>query len=221
MNESFWFPVQLSILVASIATGLVFVIGIVFARWFTLKSFKGKLLWETLFLLPLVLPPSVIGFLLIIVFGANSWIGRTYEAIFDSSIVFTPVAAVLAALVVAYPLMFQSAKAGFLSIDRDIEGAARVDGASEWRVLVSVVIPLAKRSLLVGAVLSFTRALGEFGATLMFAGNIPERTQTIPTAIYIALESGDTGLAFAYVFISVASAFVLLTIVQLGNKRHA
>lgn len=219
MNQDFWFPIQLSLWVSLIAAIVVLVFGIILGRLFVVKKFKGKLFWETLFILPLVLPPSVIGFFLIIIFGLNSVVGRTIEKMVGSSIMFTPMAAVLAAIVVAFPLMFQSAKVGFSAIDSDIEGAARIDGASESKIMLYIVIPLASRALLTGGILSFTRALGEFGATLMFAGNIPGVTQTIPTAIYVAIESGETKLAFTYVFVSVVVAFGLLSITNGLLKR--
>jgi molybdate transport system permease protein len=219
MNQVFWFPIQLSLWVSFMAAAVVLVLGIILGRLFVTKKIRGKLFWETIFILPLVLPPSVIGFFLIIMFGLNSVVGRTIEKFVGSSVMFTPMAAVLAAIVVAFPLMYQSAKAGFSSIDRDIEGAAKIDGASESKLMLFIVIPLASRALLTGGILSFTRALGEFGATLMFAGNIPGKTQTIPTAIYVAIESGETKLAFTYVFVSVAIGFGLLSITNGITKR--
>ncbi|KIL51896.1 molybdate ABC transporter permease subunit [Jeotgalibacillus soli] len=220
MDQQFWFPIQLSLWVASIAAIIVFVLGILLGRLFVSERIKGKLIWETLFILPLVLPPSVIGFLLIMIFGANSAAGRLVENVFGFSVMFTPMAAILAAIVVAFPLMFQSAKMGFFSIDKDIVGAARIDGASEWGILRNIMIPLAGKALITGGILSFTRALGEFGATLMFAGNIPGKTQTIPTAIYVALETGDTKLAFIYVLFSISAAFILLGLTNVLNKRY-
>jgi molybdate transport system permease protein len=219
MIESFWFPVRLSLIVATIATIGTFVLAVFLSYQFNKKAFPGKTVVETLFVLPLVLPPSVLGFLLLIIFGMNSPVGRGIENVFGQSIMFTQFAAVLAAAVVAFPLMYQSAKAGFSSIDLDIEAAARVDGASEWIVFTKINIPLAWRSLMTGVILSFTRALGEFGATLMFAGNIPGKTQTISTAIYIALESGDTELAWKYVFISIALSFLFLIVINRVNRN--
>lgn len=216
----FWFPIQLSLLTASIAAVLVFIAGAMLGRVFAVRNFRGKLAAETCLMLPLVLPPSVTGFLLIIVFGTNSWIGSVYEQVFQNSIIFTPVAAVVAAAVVAFPLMFQSAKTGYGSIDPNIEAAARVDGAGEWRVFINIAMPLAGRALMTGFVLSFTRALGEFGATLMFAGNIPGVTQTMPTAIYVAIESNQMNLAYTYVGISIFISFLLLGLTYLLNREH-
>lgn len=217
--ESFWFPIKLSLLVAASATIFTFIVSVALSHTFSRINFRGKTVLETLFMLPLVLPPSVVGFILLIVFGINSPIGRGIEKVMGETILFTPYAAIVAAIVVAFPLMYQSAKAGFLSIDGDIEDASRVDGASERKTLMYVSIPLASRSLLTGTVLSFTRALGEFGATLLFAGNIPGKTQTISTAIYVAIESGEDGLAWKYVGISIALSFIFLLLVNRINDR--
>ncbi len=179
------------------------------------RKFKGKALVETVFLLPLVLPPSVVGFLLIVIFGRNSLIGQLIEKLFEQPVMFTWWAAVIAAAVVAFPLMYQSSKAGFEAVDKDIEGAARVDGANEWKVFTIISIPLALKAIISGAILSFARALGEFGATLMFAGNIPGKTQTIPTAIYVAIDSGNMELAWLWVMSMIGISFLMLICVHL------
>ncbi|MCM3588089.1 molybdate ABC transporter permease subunit [Mesobacillus maritimus] len=210
MNNSFWAPVFLSLQTATIALIIVVILGIVFARWMTAKQFKGKTIIETLLLLPLVLPPTVVGFLLIILFGRNSIIGSIIETILGYPIMFTWSAAVIAASVVAFPMMYQSAKTGFLSVDKGAEEAARVDGASEWRVFLYITLPLSLKALIAGVILSFARALGEFGATLMFAGNLPGKTQTIPTAIYVAFESGNMEAAWAWVIVIVIISFLML-----------
>ncbi|WP_198949190.1 molybdate ABC transporter permease subunit [Lottiidibacillus patelloidae] len=205
-----WFPVQLSLIVAIIATLITLFLGIISSHWLLTKKVKGKSIIETLFFLPLVLPPTVIGFLLIIVFGSNSPVGELIAWVTGRSLLFTSTAAVLAATVVAFPLMYQSVKTGFLAVDTNVIGAAKVDGASDWKLLILVTLPLSIRSISTGIVLSFTRAFGEFGATLMFAGNIPGSTQTIPTAIYLALETGQMDLAWYYVLISIGFSFILL-----------
>jgi molybdate transport system permease protein len=138
---------------------------------------------ETLLLLPIVLPPTVIGFLLIFFFGRNSPVGIIIEKFFQYSIMFTPSAAIIASTVVAFPLMYQSAKLGFESVDQALEDASRVDGATEIKVFFLVSLPLSLPSIVIGFIMSFARALGEFGATLMFAGNIPGKTQPAPPAI--------------------------------------
>ncbi len=188
----------------------VFIFGLLSARFMAKRHFFGKTAVETLLTLPLVLPPTVVGFILIIIFGINSPIGRTVENLFGSTIMFTWWAAVIAASVVAFPLMYQSAKTGFLQVDTGAEEAARVDGANEWKVFWYVTLPLSSRTLVTGLILSFARALGEFGATLMFAGNLPGRTQTAPTAIYMAIESGNLDDAWLWVIAMVGISFLML-----------
>ncbi|MEJ9232102.1 molybdate ABC transporter permease subunit [Peribacillus butanolivorans] len=213
MTADFWSPVRLSIQVAGLAGILVFILGIFLARIMAKKQFRGKVLLETAFLLPLVLPPSVVGFLLIVIFGKNGTLGEFIEKVFNQPLMFTWWAAVIASTVVAFPLMYQSAKTGFEGIDEEIENAARVDGAGEWRLFLLVSLPLAVKSIITGAILSSARALGEFGATLMFAGNIPGQTQTIPTAIYIAMDSGNMTLAWLWVGVIIAISFIMLFVV--------
>lgn len=213
MTGDFWSPVRLSIQVAGLAGILVFILGIFLARMMAKKQFRGRVLLETAFLLPLVLPPSVVGFLLIVIFGKNGLPGQFIERVFDQPLMFTWWAAVIASTVVAFPLMYQSAKTGFEGIDEEIENAARVDGAGEWRLFLFVTLPLAVKSIVTGTILSSARALGEFGATLMFAGNIPGQTQTIPTAIYIAMDSGNMTLAWLWVAVIIVISFIMLFIV--------
>lgn len=213
MTGDFWSPVRLSIQVAGLAGILVFILGIFLARMMAKKQFRGRVLLETAFLLPLVLPPSVVGFLLIVIFGKNGLPGQFIERVFDQPLMFTWWAAVIASTVVAFPLMYQSAKTGFEGIDEEIENAARVDGAGEWRLFLFVTFPMAVKSIVTGTILSSARALGEFGATLMFAGNIPGQTQTIPTAIYIAMDSGNMTLAWLWVAVIIVISFIMLFIV--------
>ncbi|WLR56813.1 molybdate ABC transporter permease subunit [Mesobacillus subterraneus] len=210
MSNEFWSPVKLSLEIASVSVVFVFLFGIFTARFMARRHFIGKTAVETLLTLPLVLPPTVVGFLLIVVFGINSPIGRMIEQVFGSPLIFSWWAAVVAASVVAFPLMYQSAKTGFLSIDPGAEEAARVDGANEWKVFLYVTLPLSVKTLITGLILSFARALGEFGATLMFAGNLPGKTQTAPTAIYVALESGNMQSAWLWVIAMVGISFLML-----------
>lgn len=214
MWKEYWEPIQLSITITITASTLVIIVGTILGYIFARRTFKLKLLFETLFMLPLVLPPSVIGFLLIIIFGNQSFIGIFLKNLFGHSIIFTWYAAVIAAAVVAFPLMFQSAKSGFLSINRGIEEAAVDLGATPMQVFFRISIPLAKKSIMAGCILSGARALGEFGATLMFAGNIPGVTQTVPTAIYMALDNGNMMLAWAWVISIVILSFFLLYFVR-------
>lgn len=215
VNEQFWTPVKLSLEIASVTILIVFILGILFARWMTRFQVRGKIVIETILLLPLVLPPTVVGFLLIIIFGNQSPIGRFIDSIFNQSIMFTWWAALIAATVVAFPLMYQSAKTGFQSVNIDIEEAARIDGATEWKVFFYITLPLSTKAIISGVVLSFARALGEFGATFMFAGNLPGKTQTIPIAVYVALESGNMELAWLWVISIVAISFIMLLLTNL------
>jgi molybdate transport system permease protein len=212
-------PIKLSLQVALVSIIFVTISGILVANMMIKKGFRGKIAIETLMLLPLVLPPTVIGFLLVYIFGGNSPIGKIIDSIFNTGIMFTWWAAVIASCVVAFPLMYQSAKTGFQSIDHEVEDAARVDGADEWLVFIKVTLPLSYRALIAGVILSFARALGEFGATLMFAGNIPGKTQTAPTAIYVALESGDMKTAWVLVISMVLISFIMLLLTTKLNRK--
>lgn len=219
MATNFWSPVKLSIEIASFSGVLVFMIGLFFGKVMANRKFKGKSLVETCFLLPLVLPPTVVGFLLIIIFGKNSPLGQLILWLFQSPVMFTWWAAVIASTVVAFPLMYQSAKTGFEAIDSEIEDAARVDGANEFKLFMTISIPLARKAIISGAILSFARALGEFGATLMFAGNIPGKTQTIPTAIYIAIDSDNMQLAWLWVLSMIGISFLMLLSINLMKSE--
>lgn len=212
--EEFLSPIWLSLKVASIAGIVVIILGTIIGRMLARKAFKGKAVLETFLMLPMVLPPTVIGFFLIVLFGKNSFAGQAIEWLFDQPLIFTWYAAVIASIVVAFPLMYQSAKSGFAAVNPDIEEAARVDGASEWKIFLLISVPMASKALISGSILSFARALGEFGATLMFAGNIPGETQTIPTAIYIAIDSGNMTMAWAWVISIVVISFIMLLTIR-------
>ncbi|WP_075981728.1 molybdate ABC transporter permease subunit [Bacillus massilinigeriensis] len=209
-SEEFWNPISISIRVSLISIIVVTILGILLGKWMSNRRFRGKTVVETIILFPVVLPPTVIGFLLIIFFGKSGFGGIWIESIFNQSIMFTWVAAVIAASVVAFPFMYQSAKTGFEGVDHEIEDAARVDGAGEWKLFYYVTFPLGQKAIISGIILSFARALGEFGATFMFAGNIPGKTQTIPTAIYLAFESGNMRMAWMYVISIIIFSFILL-----------
>lgn len=215
MATDFWSPVLISAEVAAVSGVLAIILGVIIGKGMANKRFKGKAIAETAFLLPLVLPPSVVGFLLIVIFGRNSFAGQFIEFIFKQPVMFTWWAAVIASTVVAFPLMYQSAKTGFEAIDRDIENAARVDGANDIQLFMNITIPLSYKAIISGSILSFARALGEFGATLMFAGNIPGKTQTIPTAIYVAIDSGNMEMAWLWVACMIGISFIMLVFVQL------
>jgi molybdate transport system permease protein len=215
-----WQPVILSIKVALFSLVIVAVLGVSSAYCMRRHEFTGKAALEALFTLPLVLPPVVTGFLLLLLIGKQGPLGRLLNDLFAVQIIFTPVAAVLAGTVVAFPLMYQSAKAAFQAVDNKLEDAARTLGASEWRIFWTVTIPLAWPGLIAGLVLSFSRALGEFGATIMVAGNIPGKTQTIPLAIYFAAESNDLTTAGIYVLIISLLTFSLILWLNLWSKAR-
>ncbi|KIL34131.1 molybdenum ABC transporter permease [Cohnella kolymensis] len=212
-------PVYLSIKVAVISSFIVFVLAMAAARWMSRRRFWGKSLLDTLFLLPLVLPPTVVGFVLLMTLGRRSWIGQAYERLLDQPIVFTWIAAVIAAVVVAFPLAYRTMRAGFEEVDRELEDAARATGANEWQVFRYITMPLASKSLLAGYILGFARGLGEFGATLMIAGNIPQRTETIPTAIYMAVDRGEASLAWIWALAMVLISFLMLLAASGYSRR--
>ncbi|BBB89784.1 MAG TPA: molybdate ABC transporter permease subunit [Methylomusa anaerophila] len=215
-----WQPVILSLKVAAMSLGFVFVLGISAAYSMRCRDFPGKAAVEALFTLPLVLPPVVTGFLLLVLVGKNGPIGRLLSEYFNTQIIFTPYAAILAGIVVAFPLMYQSTKASFQGIDQSLEDAARTLGASEWKVFWTVTVPLSWPGLVAGLVLSFARALGEFGATIMVAGNIPGKTQTLPLAIYFAAESNNLTQAGFYVIIISLITFSLIVWLNIWSKSR-
>ena len=187
-------PVLLSLRIAVLATAVVFCLGTGAAWAMTRWRWPGKQLADALLTLPLVVPPTVTGFVLLVLLGRNGPLGRLL-GLSGVEVLFTWWAGVIASAVVAFPLMYSAARAGLESVDEALEKAARTLGASEARVFFTITLPLAWPGLGAGLVLSFARALGEFGATLMVAGAIPGRTQTVPTAIWAAAEAGDTRTA--------------------------
>lgn len=216
-----WQPVILSLKVAIISLVVVFVLGVATALIMTRKQFPGKAICESLITMPMVLPPVVTGFALLLLIGKNGPIGKIMSVWFDTQLIFTQTAAVLAAIVIAFPLMYQSAKAALQSIDNSLEDAARTLGASEWRVLFTITLPLAMPGLIAGGVLAFSRALGEFGATIMIAGNIPGKTQTIPIAIYFAAESNDLVEAGYYVTVISVITFGAILWLNTWSKKNS
>lgn len=196
-------PLWISLRAAILATGITFVLGILVARWMMVYQGKARALLDGLLTLPLVLPPTVVGFLLLLLLGRNSPLGQLLSHL-GMSVIFTWYATVIAATAVAFPLMYKTALGAFQQIEPNLLNCARTLGASEWRIFWQVLLPLAWPGLVAGSILSFARALGEFGATLMVAGSIPKVTQTIPIAIFFAAESGDMMRAFGWVLLMVA-----------------
>jgi molybdate transport system permease protein len=210
-----WFPLWLSLRVAAISTALALVVGLWLAWTLANRTFRGKELLDAAVTLPLVLPPTVLGYYLLVVLGRSSPIGHLYEWLFGGPLVFTWQAAVVASLFHSTPLLVKSTRAAFESVDRSYERAARNLGATELRLFWRVTLPLVRRSVMAATALAFARSLGDFGVTLMIAGNIPGRTQTVSIAIYDAVE-GDNGAA-ARVLVLIVSG-IALAILTLANR---
>ena len=215
-----WSPVWLSLRVALTALGVIFVTGTVAARLMTRRHFAGRDVLDGLLVLPLVLPPVVTGFLLLVLLGRNGPVGRFLADTLGIQLLFTVHAAVLAAVVVAFPLMYQSAKAAFQSVDARLEDAARTLGAGELRVFLTVTLPLSWPGLVAGTVLAFARSLGEFGATVMVAGNIPGVTTTVPLAIFFAADAGDLRQAGIYALLISAASMVMVVGLNVWTRRR-
>ena len=210
-----WAPLVLSFQVALIATVLAGVVGIGLAGLMARARFRGRDLLDALITAPMVLPPTVLGYYLLTLIGRESAVGSTYEDLTGSSLVFTPVAAVLAAFIGALPMVVKSARAAMEDIDPRLTAAAATLGASPLKVFWTVVLPLSRSGLWAGLTLGFARALGDFGVTLMVAGNIPELTQTGALAIYDAVQANRDAEAAGMV--AVMSAFAILAL-YLGTK---
>lgn len=220
MGSMDYSPLMLSLKTAAIATVIVFTFGVFTARLISRQKFFGKSAVEAIILLPLVLPPTVVGFALLYAFGKNGFFGKILLDLFDFQIVFSWYGVLIAAVVVSFPLMYQSASAAFQQYDVNIENAARTMGATEWKVFWTVSLPLAWPGLLSGIVLTFARALGEFGATLMIAGYIKGVTDTIPLAIYFAVESGNTEIAKVWAGIIVALGFSAILWLNWWSRKN-
>jgi molybdate transport system permease protein len=215
-----WFPIQLSFQVSTLATAIALVFGVSLAWVLARCRFWGKEWIDAAITLPLVLPPTVLGYYLLVVLGQRSFLGRAHEWFWGSPLTFTPAAAIVAATIHALPLMVKSVRATFESMDQRIEDAARTLGASEARVFLTVTLPLARRSIQAATALAFARALGDFGVTLMIAGNIPGKTQTASVAIYDAVQAGRDQDALVLVLIVSALALAFLyTTNKLSSTR--
>src|SRR4051794_13493205 len=214
-----WFPLLLSLRVAAVSTLASLILGLTAAYCLANYRFRGRDLIDAAITLPIVLPPTVLGWYLLVLIGRDTMFGRLYEAIFGVPLVFTWQAATLAAFFHSAPWLVKSTRAALESVDHTYERAARSLGASELRLFLRVTIPLAWRSILAATALCFARAMGDFGATLMVAGNIPGRTQTVALAIYDAVESGNGQLA--RVLVLVVSALVLVLLIAAGRIGDA
>jgi molybdate transport system permease protein len=204
-----WSPLLISLATSLVATAVTLVAGLAAAAWRQNRAGAGAALIDGIFILPLVLPPTVVGFLLLLLFGRNGPLGKLLLQ-FGTTVVFSWPATVIAATVVSFPLMYITARAALEQVDPHLLQAARTLGASEVRIFREVALPLAWPGVLAGTILSFARALGEFGATLMLAGNIPGKTETIPIAIYFAVEANEIQRAMVWCAVDVSISIVLL-----------
>jgi molybdate transport system permease protein len=219
MSREYLDALMLSVQVALLATLVNALLGVPLAYLLARRVFPGKMLVDLLVTLPLVLPPTVTGYYLIVVLGRRGWLGAPLYEMTGWTVAFTWYAAVIAATVMALPLLVRTARAAIESVDRDLEKAAYTLGRPEWRTALEVTLPLAGRGILAGLVLAFARALGEFGATLMLAGNIPGRTQTVPLAIYTAVQTGEAADALLLVAaLTALSCVVLIAAGWLGAR---
>ncbi len=215
-----WSPLWLSLQIAGAATVLILPIGVLAAWWLAhSRDFPGKGLIETVLMLPLVLPPTVVGYYLLLAFGRGTSLGQWINDTLGIRLLFTWQGAAVAASVMALPLFIRTATAAFASVERELLEAGRTLGASEPGLLIYVIVPMAYRGLLAAVALAFARALGEFGATLMVAGSIPGRTQTLPLALYAAVQAGHDSEALRYTLLLSIVAFAMLGGVGLYQRR--
>ena len=211
LSTAEWQAIWLSVFVAVVAVAASLPFGVTLGWLLARKSFRGKSLIETLLNLPLVMPPVVTGYLLLITFGARGWLGKYLNDWFGISIVFTWKGAALASAVVAFPLMVRSIRVAFTAVDDRLEGVARSLGAGPFDCFFTVTLPLAKHGIVAGCVLAFARSIGEFGATIMIAGSIPGETRTIPLFVFNVIQSpGGVDDARRIVLISVAISMIAL-----------
>ena len=202
-------PLWISLKTAFLATIITSIIGIFISYKMANYKGRGRGFIDGIFTLPLILPPTVIGFFLLLICGKNGFVGKIFMS-FNKNIIFSWSATVIAATVVAFPMMYRTCRSAFEQIDKNMISAARTLGLSETKIFFKIAMPLAWPGIIGGLVLSFARALGEFGATLMIAGNIPGKTETMPVAIFFAVEGGDMNKAMLWVLIIVAISFIMI-----------
>jgi molybdate transport system permease protein len=208
--DSAWIPLLLSLKVATWSTALNLMLGVAAGFGLARYRFKGSDMVDAILTLPMVLPPTVLGYYLLVVIGKRGWLGGWLYDTFGINLIFTWQGAVIAATIVAFPLVLKAARAAFEGVDPQLEKAARVLGLPEWAVFFRVTLPMAWRGILAGVLLAFARALGEFGATLMVAGSIPGRTQTLSVAVYEAVQAGQDSIANMLVLIVSVTCIVVL-----------
>lgn len=213
-------PILLSLKIAVISTFITLILGLILAYVFTKHEFLFKDGLEVILTLPMTLPPTIMGYILLLLFSRKGPIGKILYNAFDINVIFTWVAGCIAAVVVSLPLMYQSIKSSFLSTDPVYENVARTLGKSEFEIFTKVTIPLALPGIVSGIVLSFSRAIGEFGATLMVAGNIPGKTETIPLAIFYAVESNNRQKANLLMAIVIGFSFINIYLLNKWIKNR-
>lgn len=206
-------PIIISMKTATVSMALTFLLGLFVARFIVkIKSEKAKMILDGILTLPLVLPPTVMGFFLLIIFGINRPVGKFLLEYLGVKIVFSWTATVIAAVVISFPLMYRSARGAFEQVDQNLIMAARTLGMSERRIFWKIIMPLALPGVVSGGILAFARGLGEFGATAMIAGNIENKTRTLPLAIYAEVSAGNMGSAFDYVLVVTIISFVIVVL---------
>ncbi len=220
MSVPVWITLALTLKVAAWATAINLVLGVAVGWLLARRSFFGREFVDAVLTLPFVLPPTVLGYYLLVLVGKRGWIGSWLYDTFGINLIFTWQGAVIAATVVSFPLVLKSARAAFEGVDPQLDKAARVLGLGEWALFFRVTLPMAWPGILAGTLLVFARSLGEFGATLMVAGSIPGRTQTLSIAVYEAVQAGQDSLANTLVVItSVTCVVVLLVVGRLAPFR--
>ena len=207
-----------SIKVSLISVLITFFISITFIYFNSYKKNKKKSIMDILILLPMFVPPSAIGYIILITLGKNSFIGEILEKYFNIRIIFTIQACIIASVIVTLPLMYQSIKTSIFAIDQDIINASKLDGASDFKIFTKIILPLCKNGIYSGILLSFARSLGEFGATILVAGNIPGKTQTLPMAMYNAIEANQTKTTIIILFVILSISILLIIIYHNLNK---
>ena len=212
-------PLWISLKTATISTAVTFVTGTLAAYWvIKLKRFKGLI--DGIFTLPLILPPTVCGFFLLKIFGGNGFIGKFFIENFNFRIVFSWQAAVITASVVAFPLMYRTARGAFEQLDNALIFSAKTLGLSNTYIFLRIVIPNCISGIVAGAILAFARALGEFGATIMLAGNLQGKTRTISTAVYSAMSAGDYNLAYKWVLVNLVISFLVIGLMNYWTSNQ-
>lgn len=209
-----------SIKVSIISVIITFIIAILLVYFNSYKKNKKKNIIDMLILLPMFIPPSAIGYIILVTLGKNSFIGVILEKYFNVRIIFTIQASIIASVIVTLPLMYQSIKTSIFSIEEDIINAGKLDGANDFQIFNKIILPLCKKGIYSGLLLSFARSLGEFGATILVAGNIPGKTQTLPMAMYNAIEASQSESAIIILFVILSISIFLITIYHNLNKER-